>query len=433
MISYRHPFQTVANSTQGIVSFAPNQQYYGISPLFCMPAASKRPMSPDELRQEYLNRLTPQQTRSNSTETVSPTPSECSSISSVNKDSISIKTKIDTTQETRRAKKRTLFTIDAILGTDSSSDEITPANKRRKFEPEFKVEQSIPEECKSFDSGVSSCFGADSSESSFAHSSGISCGDNDLSPVSTKSSSRTHSIIAGNNTTPLPAQPMFNSHLQPTIYSQPWVMAPGLANSQDTYMSAMMGNYLLQTRTDPRSLHKDAIYPHANSTPISRTHMAVNPGAPITTVGLPYLNGLHAPSSHWPSPIPQGKQFSDENQTVGQRRSSMENVQRRNVGQSEAKAKRLRTIFTPEQLERLEREFLKQQYMVGTERFYLAKELNLGEAQVKVWFQNRRIKWRKQKHAGELNNKSPYTSVTKSKFDILKEEADEPAQGVANE
>lgn len=59
------------------------------------------------------------------------------------------------------------------------------------------------------------------------------------------------------------------------------------------------------------------------------------------------------------------------------------------------KSKRVRTIFTPEQLELLEAEFERQQYMVGPERLYLAHTLQLTEAQVKVWFQNRRIKWRK--------------------------------------
>lgn len=60
--------------------------------------------------------------------------------------------------------------------------------------------------------------------------------------------------------------------------------------------------------------------------------------------------------------------------------------------------KRRRTIFTTSQLERLEYEFQHQQYIVGQERRYLAKQLGLNEIQVKVWFQNRRIKWRKFTH-----------------------------------
>lgn len=49
---------------------------------------------------------------------------------------------------------------------------------------------------------------------------------------------------------------------------------------------------------------------------------------------------------------------------------------------SSLKSKRVRTIFTPEQLERLESEFERQQYMVGPERLYLAHTLQLTEAQV---------------------------------------------------
>ena len=58
--------------------------------------------------------------------------------------------------------------------------------------------------------------------------------------------------------------------------------------------------------------------------------------------------------------------------------------------------KRSRTVFSMTQLEELEKVFRQQQYVVGTERTELAYRLRLTEAQVKVWFQNRRIKHRKQ-------------------------------------
>ncbi|KAM9354805.1 homeobox protein notochord [Pholidichthys leucotaenia] len=66
------------------------------------------------------------------------------------------------------------------------------------------------------------------------------------------------------------------------------------------------------------------------------------------------------------------------------------------VRSKDGKIKRMRTSFTVQQLTRLEKEFAQQQYVIGSERFLLANSLDLTEAQVKVWFQNRRIKWRKQ-------------------------------------
>ncbi|MEE6479909.1 hypothetical protein FKM82_012407 [Ascaphus truei] len=61
------------------------------------------------------------------------------------------------------------------------------------------------------------------------------------------------------------------------------------------------------------------------------------------------------------------------------------------------KPKRIRTAFSPSQLLRLEGAFEKNHYVVGAERKQLANCLCLTETQVKVWFQNRRTKHKRQK------------------------------------
>ncbi|EDO49251.1 predicted protein, partial [Nematostella vectensis] len=58
--------------------------------------------------------------------------------------------------------------------------------------------------------------------------------------------------------------------------------------------------------------------------------------------------------------------------------------------------RRGRTVFSAQQLQVLERVFAGSQYIVGSQRKFLASQLRLSETQVRVWFQNRRIKWRKQ-------------------------------------
>lgn len=60
------------------------------------------------------------------------------------------------------------------------------------------------------------------------------------------------------------------------------------------------------------------------------------------------------------------------------------------------KPKRVRTAFSPSQLLKLEQAFEKNQYVVGQERKELAKSLHLSETQVKVWFQNRRTKHKRE-------------------------------------
>ncbi|XP_066122572.1 homeobox protein notochord [Saccopteryx bilineata] len=63
---------------------------------------------------------------------------------------------------------------------------------------------------------------------------------------------------------------------------------------------------------------------------------------------------------------------------------------------TERPQKRIRTMFKLEQLEELEKVFAKQHNLVGKSRSQLAAQLNLTENQVRIWFQNRRVKYQKQ-------------------------------------
>lgn len=57
--------------------------------------------------------------------------------------------------------------------------------------------------------------------------------------------------------------------------------------------------------------------------------------------------------------------------------------------------KRPRTAFTNEQLARLKKEFQENRYLTEKRRQDLARELQLNESQIKIWFQNKRAKIKK--------------------------------------
>lgn len=99
--------------------------------------------------------------------------------------------------------------------------------------------------------------------------------------------------------------------------------------------------------------------------------------------------------------------------------------------ESVKRKKKARTTFTGRQIWELENTFKDKKYLTAGERNELAQLLNVTDNQVKIWFQNRRTKWKKHVSNGaresspaksENNNEEDYKKVNKTNKRVVEEE-----------
>lgn len=102
----------------------------------------------------------------------------------------------------------------------------------------------------------------------------------------------------------------------------------------------------------------------------------------------------HSAHSHLPLLSPQHPRASEPSPSQTPLSISSESDAERSTPRLK-KPRRSRTIFTELQLMGLEKKFQKQKYLSTPDRLDLAQSLGLTQLQVKTWYQNRRMKWKK--------------------------------------
>ncbi|CAM4874568.1 unnamed protein product [Rotaria socialis] len=245
-----------------------------------------------------------------------------------------------------------------------------------------------------------------------------------LSSRSIEHPSSFHDIMLSTATTSNQQQPnfWFSGNPLPSFFSSPSVNGGGA--DKNPYMQQTAANKILFD-TNPCSSNSTSSPPLSNEYLLTRSNQAA--AAALNLSQFNYIQQNHhnlssngfLPREDW-SQIPMAQTAASPTWTKGapidhSQAAHYSDIVNGNESIKDARRKSSRPTFTGHQIFALEKMFENTKYLAGTERSRLASQLAMSEAQVKVWFQNRRTKWRK-KHAPEVHG-GPGGKRTKQRND----------------
>ncbi|XP_035186540.1 homeobox protein vent1-like isoform X2 [Oxyura jamaicensis] len=181
---------------------------------------------------------------------------------------------------------------------------------------------------------------------------------------------------------PQPLSAMSQTEL-PLAETKPQGVRPHICCAPPPRAPTSLGSSPLLARAEPRRGGRRPSQP-APSEPCAAERGAASPREPSDP-----CPSEPAPDGGW---LSADESSGYESESAGTERSGGAAV----PGATRGRQRRARTAFTAEQVCRLEKTFQRHKYLGASERRKLAAALQLSEIQIKTWFQNRRMKLKRQ-------------------------------------